>query len=65
MTRIYEDEGTKHDGIVRYPIDEWMALGEPIITVKHWVKPCMKVAAGDLKNLSKLFSICTDMESSL
>eukprot|EP00975_Prorocentrum_lima_P035264 7409342-Prorocentrum_lima.AAC.1 len=29
MTHICEDEGTNHYGIARYPIDEWMALGEP------------------------------------
>eukprot|EP00975_Prorocentrum_lima_P062969 12888620-Prorocentrum_lima.AAC.1 len=36
MTHIYEDDGTKHYGIARHPIDEWMALGEPVITVRHW-----------------------------
>eukprot|EP00975_Prorocentrum_lima_P067194 12913539-Prorocentrum_lima.AAC.1 len=65
MTHIYEDDGTKHYGIARFPIDEWMALGEPVITVKHWVKLCMKSAAGGLTHLSRVFSICTDMEARL
>eukprot|EP00975_Prorocentrum_lima_P043048 9037834-Prorocentrum_lima.AAC.1 len=65
MAHIYEHEGTKHYGIARYPIDEWMALGEPVITVKHWVNMCMKIAAGGMKNLSAIFSACTDMEASI
>eukprot|EP00975_Prorocentrum_lima_P013221 2807035-Prorocentrum_lima.AAC.1 len=36
MTHLYEEEGNKLHGIAMYPIDQWIAAGEPIITVKHW-----------------------------
>eukprot|EP00975_Prorocentrum_lima_P022045 4639372-Prorocentrum_lima.AAC.1 len=65
MAHIYEEEGNMLHGIARYPVDMWIALGEPIITVRHWVKLCMKIASGDMKNLYQLLSICTDMEASL
>eukprot|EP00975_Prorocentrum_lima_P032835 6896797-Prorocentrum_lima.AAC.1 len=65
MTNIYEEEGNELYGIARYPIDEWIALGEPIMTVKHWVKLCLRIATGDIKSLSRLLSICTAMEANL
>eukprot|EP00975_Prorocentrum_lima_P057634 12084855-Prorocentrum_lima.AAC.1 len=45
------------------PLDKWMAAGEPIITTKHWVELCMKIAAGHMKNLGKIMSVCTDMDA--
>eukprot|EP00975_Prorocentrum_lima_P049652 10389652-Prorocentrum_lima.AAC.1 len=63
MTHLYEEGGDKMHGIARYPIDKRMAAGEPAITVKHWVKLCMKIAAKDLKYLGKVMSVCTDMDA--
>eukprot|EP00975_Prorocentrum_lima_P058529 12276478-Prorocentrum_lima.AAC.1 len=65
MIHVYEEGGNKLHGIARYPIDKWMAAGGPVITVKHWVKLCMKIAAGDLNNLGTLMSVCTDMDAKL
>eukprot|EP00975_Prorocentrum_lima_P040207 8443223-Prorocentrum_lima.AAC.1 len=33
MTHLCEEDGRKHYGIARYPLDEWKAQGEPVITV--------------------------------
>eukprot|EP00975_Prorocentrum_lima_P001650 353899-Prorocentrum_lima.AAC.1 len=65
MTHLYEGDGDKHFGIARYPIDQWRAMGELVITVKHWVKLCLKIARGDLKNLKRVFEVCAEMETRL
>eukprot|EP00975_Prorocentrum_lima_P024162 5084010-Prorocentrum_lima.AAC.1 len=65
MTHLYEEEGSKHHVIARYPMDQWIAAGEPIITVKHWVKLCRKISSGVMKNLGNVMSICTDMDAKL
>eukprot|EP00975_Prorocentrum_lima_P001279 277333-Prorocentrum_lima.AAC.1 len=64
-THLYEGGGEKNFGIARYPIDEWRAIGEPVITVKRWVKLCLKIAQGDMRNLKKVFEVCADMEARL
>eukprot|EP00975_Prorocentrum_lima_P068342 12920155-Prorocentrum_lima.AAC.1 len=65
MTHLYEADGDKHFGIPRYPIDQWRALGEPVVTVKNWVKLCLKIAAQELTNLKGVFTVCTEMEAKL
>eukprot|EP00975_Prorocentrum_lima_P023370 4914760-Prorocentrum_lima.AAC.1 len=66
MTHLLEEEdGSKHFGIARYPIDEWKAKGEQVITVKGWVKLCLKIAANDTTNLKGIFSLCKEMEAKL
>eukprot|EP00975_Prorocentrum_lima_P021218 4466702-Prorocentrum_lima.AAC.1 len=65
MTHLYEADGDQHFGIARYPIDQWRALGEPVITVKSWVKLCLKIASQDLTNLKRVFAVCTEMEARL
>ena len=44
-------------GVARYPVDEWEAAGAPIMTVKSWVKLCMRVAMNDLSNLQHILDI--------
>eukprot|EP00975_Prorocentrum_lima_P043099 9049524-Prorocentrum_lima.AAC.1 len=44
MAHLYEEGGNALHGTARYPIDQWMAAGKPAITVKHWVKLCVKIA---------------------
>eukprot|EP00975_Prorocentrum_lima_P037791 7950947-Prorocentrum_lima.AAC.1 len=36
MTHIYEEEGSTMLGIAKYPNDQWMAAGQPMITTKGW-----------------------------
>eukprot|EP00975_Prorocentrum_lima_P002332 509090-Prorocentrum_lima.AAC.1 len=65
MTRIYEDEGSTMFGIAKYPVDRWMAAGQPMITTKGWIKLCSKIAAKDLGHLSKALALCQHLESRL
>ena len=44
-------------GIAKYPIDEWMANGEPKITVSGWVKLCIKIATKDTVNLMNVYQV--------
>eukprot|EP00975_Prorocentrum_lima_P035862 7539794-Prorocentrum_lima.AAC.1 len=36
MTHIYQEEGSTMFGIAKYPTDQWMAAGQPMITTKGW-----------------------------
>eukprot|EP00975_Prorocentrum_lima_P063781 12893607-Prorocentrum_lima.AAC.1 len=31
----------------------------------YWVKLCIKIASGDMKHLSNIMPVCTDIEASL
>ena len=42
MTHVLS--GPDFVGIARYPIDDWVASGEPKITSAGWVKLCIKIA---------------------
>eukprot|EP00975_Prorocentrum_lima_P051882 10864476-Prorocentrum_lima.AAC.1 len=42
-----------------------MAVRQPIITIKNWVKFCIKTAANDLTNLGSVMSVCIDMDAKL
>ena len=50
-------------GVAQYPVDAWERNGAPRMTVKSWCKLCMKVAAKDLENLSKVFEIAQACEA--
>eukprot|EP00975_Prorocentrum_lima_P002079 451087-Prorocentrum_lima.AAC.1 len=66
MTHLFvAEDGLKHHGIAQYPIDDWKAQGEPIMTTRGWVKLCLRVAAKDMANLKNLFTLCTDLEAKL
>eukprot|EP00975_Prorocentrum_lima_P026152 5496808-Prorocentrum_lima.AAC.1 len=63
MTHLYEEAGSTMYGIAKYPIDRWMAAGQPMITTKGWVKLCMKIASRDLESLSKVMTVCQDIDA--
>eukprot|EP00975_Prorocentrum_lima_P016723 3545889-Prorocentrum_lima.AAC.1 len=65
MTHSYQEGGSIMYGIARYPIDQWMAAGQPVITTKSSVKLCMKMASRDLDNLSTVMSLCQEMDAQL
>ena len=55
MTNVLE--GDDFVGIARYPIDQWMANGEPKITVTGWIKLCIKIATKDTMNLDSVLKV--------
>eukprot|EP00975_Prorocentrum_lima_P054689 11465825-Prorocentrum_lima.AAC.1 len=38
MAHLYEEAGSTMFAIAKYPIDQWIAAGEPMITTKGWIK---------------------------
>ena len=44
-------------GIAKYPVDEWIASGEPKITSAGWAKLCMKIATKDTVNLNGILTL--------
>ena len=50
-------EGDDFMGIAKYPIDDWMANGEPRITVSGWIKLCIKIATKDTVNLANVLQV--------
>ena len=57
MTHQLVVNGEPFRGVARYPLLEWEAMGEPVMTHQSWAKFCMKVALNDLTNLDKLFQV--------
>jgi len=57
MTHQLVVNGEVFRGVARYPLLEWEAMGEPVMTQKSWAKFCMKVALNDLTNLDSLFQV--------
>ena len=55
MTNVLE--GEDFVGIARYPIDQWIASGEPRITSTGWVKLCIKIATNDTVNLNNILKV--------
>eukprot|EP00975_Prorocentrum_lima_P066741 12910941-Prorocentrum_lima.AAC.1 len=65
MAHLYEEAGSTMYGIAKYPIDQWMAAGQQVITTKGWVKLCMKIASRDLDNLSKVMTVRQELDAKL
>ena len=55
MTNLLE--GDDFVGIAKYPIGQWMASGEPRITVAGWIKLCIKIATKDTINLDNILKV--------
>ncbi len=51
--------GQEYMAIARYPIDEWMASGQPILST---IKLCLKIAEKDLENLQSVFDTAVKCE---
>ena len=47
--------------IARYPVDQWEAQGEPVMTEAAWATWCMKVCENDLHNLEKVWQVASMM----
>ena len=55
MTHIMA--GADFVGIAKYPIDDWIASGEPRITSAGWAKLCLKIATKDTVNLNGILTL--------
>ena len=49
--------GQQYLAIARYPIDEWVANGEPVLTTMSWIKLCIKIAEKDNTNLHSILEL--------
>ena len=55
MTHLLEGEDFM--AIARYPIDDWIASGEPRITTAGLIKLCIKIAEKDTINLAGVLQL--------
>ena len=55
MTHVMDPD--LYPGVSRFPVAEWEARGEPVITTAGWCKLAMKVANKNLKDLSSVFEV--------
>ena len=49
---------TNTSGVSRFPIADWMKLGEPTLTKGGWVALCRLIASKDEVNLAHLITMC-------
>ncbi len=49
--------GEQYMAIARYPIDEWVSNGEPVLTTMSWIKLCIKIAEKDNTNLHSILEL--------
>ena len=54
--RTHVLHSTLFPGIAKYPVDDWIAEGQPCITEEVWTKLCLRIASKDRQNLENIFS---------
>ncbi len=52
-------------GISRFPVDEWIKSGQPILSTKGWCLFAMKIAKQDMQNLGSIFAIAEKLAARL
>ena len=49
--------GEQYMAMARYPMDEWEANGEPVLSTMSWIKFCIKTAEKDNANLQSILEV--------
>ena len=56
---------TTCDGVSRFPLKEWKAMGSPTLTCGGWIALCRLVASKDKLNLQHIITLCDNHEEKL
>ena len=75
MTHIATVNGKKMEGVAKYPMDAWVAAGDPCFTTEKWAMMCMMIAeigkemtdvtVQDIQVFERLFTVSTSMQRTL
>ena len=50
-------------GVGRFPVDEWIKEGKPILDTAGWCALCQKIADNDLEHLGGIFDLGVSLEA--
>ena len=72
MTHLVTINGKRMDGVAKYPLDAWIAAGNPCFTTEKWAMMCLLLAemgpqiqgisARDLEVFEGLFTAATTLK---